>query len=90
MVDLDINSIYKQIRIGKYILRYFPNKNPRDLFWHRDKQNRDVKLIIGDVKIQKDNQLPEKMKLFKTYTINKNEYHRVISSKCFLIFINLK
>jgi len=83
----DIIKPYYQIKLFNYILRFFPNKNPRDLFWHRDKYDRRISLLYGDVELQYDNDIPFKMDLFDSYFIMSEEYHRVISDKPFLILI---
>ena len=87
---VDSNNIYKQIKIGNYILRYFPNKDKRKLFWHRDEKNREIRVLFGSVKLQLDNELPSFLKKFYKYNISKNVYHRVISDNPFLILIKEK
>jgi hypothetical protein len=78
---------YKQIKLLSYKLRYFQNKNPRDLFWHRDTEDRWVWKIFGNVKIQMDNELPNDLKMFNNTHIPKNTFHRVIANRPFLILI---
>lgn len=75
---------YKQIKFGSWILRYFPNKNPEKLFWHRDKETRKVWKLFGDVCVQLDNELPQ---VLTKIIINKMTYHRAISNTSFLILI---
>ncbi len=80
----DLEKPYKHIKIGSWVLRYFSNKNPKNLFWHRDLETRKIWKIFGDVQIQIDNQLPQDL---KRIMIEKMVYHRVISKKPFLILI---
>jgi hypothetical protein len=81
---------YHQLRFFNWVLRYFPNKNPRELFWHRDKSERQVQLLLGKVELQLEDRLPQKMNKFNKYTIPEMEYHRVISNKPFLVLIKEK
>ncbi len=79
----NLEKPYWQIRIGSWAVRYFRNNNS-NLFWHRDIDSRKIWKIYGDVKIQRDNQLPQD--LTNTF-IEKMTYHRVIAKKCFIILI---
>ena len=72
----------------EYQVRMF--KEPKALFWHRDKEDREVELLHGDVKIQFDNELPIEMKFNKKYKINKYTYHRIISYKLCVLKIYFK
>lgn len=87
MAESSSGKIYYQIRFFDWVLRYFPNKNPRELFWHRDKSERRVQLLLGNVELQLEDCLPQKMIKFNKYTIPEMEYHRVISKKPFLVLI---
>ena len=78
---------YKELRLGRYILRYFPNKNNRELFWHRDKKDREIRVIFGFVKLQLDDELPFHLLNFKKYQIPKEVYHRVIAKKSFIVLL---
>jgi hypothetical protein len=80
--------VYKELKLGRYHLRYFPNKQPEKLFWHRDENDRNVRLLFGDVELQFDNELPTKMSLFKSNKIQGMTYHRVISKGRFIVFIS--
>ena len=68
-------------------IRYFSNLNPRNLFWHRDKEDREVELIYGKVELQLDNHLPFSMSVNKRYSIPKYVYHRLLSKTDFLLKI---
>lgn len=78
---------YKELSLGRYKLRYFSNKNPKELFWHRDENNRKIRLIYGNVQLQFDNRMPFDVIKWYKYKIKKMEYHRVISDKPFLMLI---
>ena len=67
----------------KYILvkRVF-NKNlsSKELVWHRDKEDREVKQISGqDWYIQFENSLPVLLENNKPFQIKKNTWHRIIN-----------
>ena len=68
-------------------VRLFKNEDPSELFWHRDKEDRIVKLIYGDVKVQKDNELPVAMNHNDSIIIRKETFHRVISEGPFILKI---
>jgi quercetin dioxygenase-like cupin family protein len=90
MADHSTGNPYKELTLFSWKIRYFPNKNPKDLYWHRDKSNRNIYLLKGNLKLQYDNGLPFEMKKFNKYNIMKMEYHRVISNKPFLLLIKEK
>ena len=71
----------------KMEIRYFPNENPRELFWHRDLENRLIYLKYGNVKIQLDNELPIQMNEDDPIFIEKETFHRVISDSPFILKI---
>lgn len=75
---------YKEIKLFGYMLRYFSGK---DLVWHRDNEDRIVILLYGTVDLQLDSRIPERMKLFKKYSIPKMSFHRVITDNSFLVLI---
>lgn len=74
---------------NKYQIREFKNYNPKELFWHRDKEDRYVELLKGDVELQFDNLLPYKMVIGEKIFIKKETFHRVIATEDFLIKIYL-
>ena len=80
------NKPYKSIHLDKFTeIRTF--KDPTRLFWHRDLEDRMVKLLEGEVEIQFDNELPHKLEVLEKIFIKKLTYHRVISKKPFTILL---
>lgn len=78
---------YYELSICSYSLRYFRNKIPEELFWHRDNEDRRVWLLWGNAKLQYDNQIPQQLQLLKSAYIPKMIFHRVISDVPFLMLI---
>ena len=73
---------------ANYQVRRFVDFNPKDLFWHRDKEDRTVILIEGEsVAIQLDNKLPIHLDVGDEYFIPKMAYHRVVASSPFTMMI---
>lgn len=68
-------------------IRYFKNEDPKQLFWHRDKEMREVELLWGNIEIQFDNCLPVKIIPGNSFFIPEERYHRVIADSSFLIKI---
>ena len=66
-------------------IRYFKNEDPSQLFWHRDKEDREVQLLWGNVSIQLDNYLPVNMHSNESLFIPAERFHRVISKEPFII-----
>ena len=57
-----------------------------DLVWHRDAENRTVKVLSSNGwKLQMDDQLPKELVIGETHYIPKNTYHRIIKGKGELI-----
>ena len=53
-------------------IRSFDKKDSEDFVWHRDREDREIKIISGkDWKIQFENKLPETLEKDKTYFIPK-------------------
>ena len=67
----------------KYILvkRVFDKDlSSKELVWHRDKEDREVKQISGqDWYIQFENSLPVLLENNKSFQIKKNTWHRIIN-----------
>lgn len=67
----------------KYILvkRVFDKDlSSKELVWHRDKEDREVKQISGqDWYIQFENSLPVLLENNKSFKIKKNTWHRIIN-----------
>ncbi len=74
------------ISSNKFI-RTFDNLISADeLVWHRDRRDRQVKVIEGkNWKLQLDNELPKMLEYNKTYNIPKQVYHRLIKGDSNLV-----
>ena len=72
----------------KYEIRHFRDFDPKELFWHRDKEDRGIVLLAGEVMFQRDNELPFNIPKNKLIVIPKMSYHRVIAEKPFTIKVN--
>jgi len=61
-------------------IRVFPiDVSEEDLVWHRDKEDRTIKVLEGSGwKFQYDNTLPFELKLKDEVTIREMVYHRLI------------
>lgn len=61
-------------------IRMFPETVwEEDLVWHRDAENRTVKVLSSNGwKLQMDDQLPKELVIGETHYIPKNTYHRII------------
>lgn len=72
---------------SRLLLREFSRETPQDhLVWHRDKQDRVVRVVSGSGwKIQFDNNLPVDLLEGKSYRIQKNVFHRVIKGDSDLV-----
>ena len=78
---------YSEIVQGKIRKRTFDSSiDEEELVWHRDKQNRIVKVVEGNGwKFQMDNELPKELKTGDVLYIPKETYHRVIAGSGNLI-----
>lgn len=87
MVDLKPYYISERNETDEFIIerRVFENFDPKSLFWHRDKENRKIKLIEGSIKLQIDDNLPYNIEIGKEYFIEAMLYHRVIANSKFII-----
>jgi len=76
-----------QKKINNVIVREFSkNTNTEDLVWHRDRENRDIKVVEGfGWMLQMDNSIPVMMNPGKKYYIPKNTYHRIIKGSTDLV-----
>lgn len=86
-----VRSIGKPYQIidaeDNWEIRYFKNNDPSQLFWHRDKEYREVELLWGSLEIQMDNCLPEIMKPGQSFYIPEERYHRIIADSSFAVKI---
>lgn len=78
---------YRQICFSRYMLRWFSTYNYQESLWHRDANDRKVMLLYGSASIQMEDELPERLRLFKWYSIPKETYHRVLFRKWFVVLI---
>lgn len=69
----------------EYQIRLFEDFDPKDLYWHRDKEDRFIELLEGNVEFQYDNCLPIKLKPHRILYIENGVYHRIIADKRFVI-----
>lgn len=71
---------YYEEHFDKYIIRTFSQDvKQEDLVWHRDHNDRTVKVIYGPKwKFQFDNDMPFDLKPGMEFDIPKNTYHRLI------------
>lgn len=68
------------------IRTFSEDTNEGDLVWHRDHDDRLIKVLEGnDWQLQYDNELPFVMEEGKTYLINKNVFHRILKGNSNLI-----
>ena len=74
------------VKKGTRIRSFHQSVDPEELVWHRDKENRHVKIIKSDNwKIQMENSVPVKLEEGKVYFIPKDTFHRVIKGNSSLI-----
>lgn len=76
----------KRNKSGKIIREFSKNINSDELVWHRDQQNRTVRVISGHGwQLQIDNDLPKPLHEGDSFYIPKLEWHRVLPGKTNLI-----
>lgn len=74
------------ITIEKFVRTFHEKVNADDLVWHRDSNDRIIKIIEGNNwKLQYDDSLPMLLEQGRSYFIPKNDYHRVIQGNDVLI-----
>ena len=78
---------YQEIQQGELIVRTFKKDVQDDeLVWHRDKENREVKVIKGmGWFFQREDCLPILMTKGDVIQIKKEEWHRIIKGRTDLI-----
>jgi hypothetical protein len=82
------NKVYKQKNLGpnKFIREFSSDVNTSELTWHRDKNNRLIRVLNeNDWLIQFDNELPIKLIEGEYLHIPEKMFHRVIKGKSSLI-----
>ena len=68
-----------EVGIDYQIRRFSINVDPEELLWHRDNEDRLIEVISGsEWYLQKENLLPEKLKINENYFIRNREWHRII------------
>lgn len=78
MKKLYLDTILEQNEQKKVFIRKFENINLNEMVWHRDKADRKVELLEGEVFLYMDNQVPIKMQMNKIYKIPKETYHKAL------------
>jgi hypothetical protein len=74
------------ITLEKFVRIFKENVDEHNLVWHRDSNDRIIKIIEGNNwKIQYDDSLPMLLEQGHSYFIPKNDYHRVIQGNDNLI-----
>lgn len=64
---------------GWVIRRFASDVSPSALQWHRDGEDREVKVVQSDGwMLQKDNEIPVLLEKEKRHSILKGEWHRII------------
>lgn len=66
------------------VVRVFnDNVNPTELVWHRDRENRIIKILEPGYNwhFQFENELPFKIESNMTITVSMGEWHRVIKGQ---------
>jgi hypothetical protein len=71
---------YKEKKVNEHFIREFDNTiNQSDLVWHRDKEDRIIKVLENSGwQIQMDNKLPVLLEIDNEFFIPKETWHRVI------------
>lgn len=71
---------------NKIIRKFDENISQEELVWHRDRQDREIRVLSGEGwKFQMDNQIPININSNDTFKIKKMEYHRLIKGNSDLI-----
>ena len=68
-----------EVGTGYQVRRFSIDVDPAELLWHRDREDRLIEVISGsEWYLQKENLLPEKLKINENYFIRSREWHRII------------
>ena len=71
---------------GRLIREFSKDVNSSELVWHRDRYDREVKVVAGrGWQLQLENKLPQTLKPGVTYRIPARTYHRVIKGTTKLV-----
>ena len=78
---------YKEIKQGEITIRTFKKEVHEDeLVWHRDKEDREVRVIKGNGwQFQREDHLPVLLKEGDIINIKKEEWHRILKGRTDLI-----
>ena len=78
---------YKEIQQGEFTIRTFKKHVQDDeLVWHRDKEDREVRVIKGNGwQFQREDHLPILLREGDVIQIKKEEWHRIIKGRTDLI-----
>ena len=81
------NFPFIQKKFDDTIIREFSSSvDSEELVWHRDREDRNVKVRIGKGwQLQMENKLPFDLIPGENYYIPRNTYHRVIKGKSNLV-----
>ena len=65
---------------GGWIIRRFSAEvNPEELRWHRDGEDREIRVMESDGwALQKDNALPQELRKNESHSVRKGEWHRLL------------
>tara|TARA_S200002703_G_scaffold46645_1_gene40466 strand:+ start:972 stop:1247 length:276 start_codon:yes stop_codon:yes gene_type:complete len=71
--------IDKVLSDNVFIREFHAEVDGDELVWHRDKKNREFAVLEGqDWWFQEDDKMPVELEKGKIYTIEKDEYHRLL------------
>jgi len=75
-----MSEVYYDLDLPWHTIRRCPKELDEEfLVWHRDKQDRTIKVLIGKGwMLQKDNELPIRLEEDEDYFIPKMSYHRLL------------
>ena len=78
---------YQEIQQGEFTIRTFKKDVQDDeLVWHRDREDREVRVIKGDGwQFQREDCLPVLLNVGDVIQIKKEEWHRIIKGRTDLI-----
>lgn len=85
------NPYYEYEMMFHTLRRFTKDTIESSLVWHRDKQDRLVKVLIGENwKLQIDDELPIKLEQNESYFIPKMMYHRLLKGNTDLVLEIIK
>ena len=85
----DFNVLDYQIEDNAFIRIFSEEIDEKEFVWHRDENERIIKVIHADVKwcFQFDNQLPFELKSNDILNIKKHMFHRLYKGKGSLVLM---